>query len=235
MIRNEAALLKNCNIKNVGNQEDNLQIIDNSYAEVSEGAFSNTNMGPNDGDELASVVKGSTAIFYRQRFKNTRKSCFDSVVGDDYEIDISSLSAKFVECIFEDNSRRNPFGQLGQVRLHRCLIKNWGTKEYFNVKSYGIRAGKHAQVMASDCIFIQRPFSYFFNRNFISDIIYQETPYLLPPGWMRGAYADWGGQIKLYNCYKNRSWIWLQNHKGSYMSKEKAIELETYLEKVVPH
>lgn len=154
------------------------------------------------------------------------------VLGDDEKNDYSSLKTLFYECIFENNSRRNPFIQYGQSRLYKCLIKNWGIPETFFIKSHGLRAGKHAQVMATDCLFIQKGFFECLNKYTITDIFHQDFPIL--PGFMKAAYANYGGQIKLYNCYKNRWWLYTKNHIGKYMNKNEAIELEKYLEKIVP-
>ena len=179
--------------------------------------------------ELVSVGEGANIYFYRCRFQNSDRGI---LIGSNEhrEETHSSISATFVECVFEDIGKWNPFARYGQIRLFRCLVKNWGKPGFSS--SDGFLVGKHAQGLAGSCVFIQKPLLSCLNKGTLQEM-FRGFP-LLVPGFAKAAHAEYGGQIRLYNCYKNRWWLYIKNHYGKYMTQEEATELETHIESVVP-
>lgn len=198
-------------------------------------SFTQKGLSPTQCDELASLIYGARAVFYRCRFSFNGKGVLVGS-GDTDAYDLFATHVLFHQCIFEGCSRRNPFIQVGQGVVSECLIKNWGIDDTFHVKSFGIRAGSKAQVIVRNCVFEQESlFSCASRKNAFSDMT---NHYLFPifagPGFRRAAYADLGGSIKCYHCYKNRPWLYVQNHCGPWMSEVEAQSLSVYLDRVVP-
>lgn len=179
-------------------------------------------------DELGSIVNGADVIFYNCVFSRNGKG-FLQGSGDSDILDCrKGQKTVFYKCYFKNNSRRNPFIQSGQSFIKKCVIENWGHPAYFDEKSYGIRIGKYAQAMIVDTVFIQDTLGKCLTRgNLLKDIFNQ---YFLPfcwlsPGFRNAAYADVGGQIVMYNCYRNRRWLYFENHRGPYMTEDYADQL----------
>lgn len=223
----ETVQIDNCRIVLSKNGKTNIRCYGNGVFIVSNSVLSSDADVPDS--ELITIEEGANVYFYRCRFQNSGKGV---LIGSDnqWSKEHGSISATFVECLFEDIGKWNPFGKYGQIRLFRCLIKNWGGRF---IGSDGFRVGKHAQGLAGNCVFVQKPLLSCLNRNIIQDMLFQGFPFLIP-GFAKAAYAEYGGQIRLYNCYKNRWWLYLKNHYGRYMSQEEAKELESYIETVTP-
>ena len=225
---NKSLFIENAYITVMNKDVDALQIngqnsvlIKNYYADA-------IIQDPTYGDELASAVNGADVIFYNCVFSRNGKG-FLQGSGDSDILDCrKGQKTVFYKCYFKNNSRRNPFIQSGQSFIKKCVIENWGHPAYFDEKSYGIRVGKYAQAMIVDTVFIQDTLGKCLTRgNLLKDIFNQ---YFLPfcwlsPGFRNAAYADVGGQIAMYNCYRNRRWLYFENHRGPYMTKDYADQL----------
>lgn len=216
-----------------GDGTDGIQLNGNDFYMVKNCVIHRNGSDPTSADESASGINGADVIFYRCRFRDNGKGYLQGT-GETNDFDLLlGQRAIFYECIFENNSRRNPFIQVGQGYLIRCLVKNWG--KCFHEKSFGARAGSCGQLLVVDSIFEQENFLTCLKRfHTLKDTFGQ---YLWPlfgvPGFMRGAYADIGGHVITRNCYKNRWWIYLQNRQGK-MSYNKMFSLKTHLETNVP-
>lgn len=212
---------------------DGLQINGNGFVYVKNVVIDRDGRDPRLADELASVVNGGDVIFYNCRFKGSCKGYLQGTGDDNLGELLKGQRVMFNRCIFENNSRRNPFIQVGQGYLINCLIKNWGRN--FHEKSHGIRAGSWGQVIAVNCIFEQESFLTCIKRwHTLRDIFWQQFDGLIGiPGFMRGAYADPGGHVQCVNCHKNRWWIHLENTFGKMDTTTMQL-LKHQLEQEVP-
>lgn len=226
--------------KDISNWEipegDGICIVGARRVHVANSVISRTGLDPKTADELASAVKGADVIWYRCRFKDNGKGVLIGSGDTDLSDLLSGQRSLFYECIFEGNSRRNPFVQIGQGYLINCLVRNWGRPETFHEKSFGVRAGAKAQVTVTNTVFIQDDlWSCLTRGNLFADIFHQYFwPFWYGPGFRRAAYADLGGHIQCYHCYKNRPWLKIENHRDDYMTENEAIELMIHLESNVP-
>lgn len=230
-------VIKDVSIGNwAGDQNDGICIVGKRRVHVSNSVIYRTGMNPKDADELASAVQGADVIWYRCRFKDNGKGVLVGSGDTDLEDLITGQRSLFYECVFEGNSRRNPFVQIGQGYMINCLVRNWGRPNTFHEKSFGARAGSKAQLIISNTVFIQDDLTTCLTRgNFFSDIFNQYFwPFWYGPGFRRAAYADWGGHIQCYHCYKNHRWLKIENHRGKYMTDQAASKLIEHLSEVVP-
>lgn len=226
-------VIENCIFeKMVGPTMDGITISGSQYVLVKNCTFDNTlGQSPKAMDELASVVNGGRAIFYRCKFQDNGKAVLIGS-GDTNRSDRSlGQHAIFYECLFQNVSRRSVFAQIGQVEMIRCVVENWGVPKYFHSKSYGCRAGDWGQLMLQDCVFLQEDLWTCLKRgNLLRDTFgHYFWPLPLMPGFARAAYADRKGQIVAYHCYKNHPWLYIQNHRGDYMDEVTAMLLRDYL------
>lgn len=175
------------------------------------------------GDECASIVNGADFIFKDCVFSYNGKGVLQGSGDSNLEDIARGTRSIFYNCLFLDNSRRNPFIQSGQSLIINCGVMYWG-RSNFHEKSFGIRVGKNAQVTVINTVFLQDSFMECIKRfHTFKDTFGQYFwPFWIGPGFRRAAYADWGGQIVCYNCYKNRKWLHIQNHRGKYMSEDEA-------------
>lgn len=208
---------------------DGIHISGNGFGYVKNLIISREGMDPYLADELASVVEGGDVIFHNCYFSGSGKGYLQGSGDSNYADLLKGQRVVFSECIFENCSRRNPFVQIGQGYLINCWIKNWGRN--FHEKSFGIRAGKYGQVMAVNCIFEQEKFLTCLKRGTTLKDTFKQ--YFLPlfgvPGFMRGAYSDFGGHVRTINCYKNRWWIHLEHREG----KMDQMEMITLKQKLI--
>ena len=227
----DTLIVRNCRILNVADEkEDGIQMLGSGVAHIEKCYVSNKNSSPDSMDELVSVVQGADVIFDHCYFDHGGKAALIGS-GDTIGADYRSLRATFNNCVFDGCCRRNVYAQYGQTNMYRCWVRDWGIPETFYIKSSGARAGKHGQLMLSECIFTQRPFWECVNKNIFSDIVHQYRHWWYP-GFMKAVYAEFGGQVKAYNCYKNRWWLTFSNHTAP-MSKDSAEVLMQYLQENV--
>lgn len=228
VITESSQLLDSSSINSATEATDNLMISGDCKVFVSKFFGDNSEIQDTTKvDEITSIINGADVVFYQCVFSNNGKGILIGS-GDSPDKDFKSLRVSFIECIFENNSRRSPFAQFGQVHLYRCWIKNWGIPETFHEKSYGFRVGSWGQGFAYQCVFTQRPFFQCLNKNFFKDWFAQQLPNFIP-GFILAAYSDFGGQIRLRECFKNRWWLRFQGHRGKKMSKKFANSLIEYL------
>lgn len=229
-------IVRDCTFKNMeGDVEDGITCINPQVTIISNCLFTREGKDPTTADELASVVQGADVLFYRCYFKCNGKGVLVGSGDTDLTDLLTGQRVIFYECIFENVCRRNPFAQIGQVYLIRSIVKNWGTKEYFHAKSYGARAGYMGQLIVKDTVFKQESLWNCLKRGTLLKDIFGHYLYhlFLVPGFARAAYADCHGQIACYNCYKNRWWLYIENHRTKYMSKDSAELFESYLYETV--
>lgn len=185
---------------------------------INECVIDNIGVKPNDYDEGVALVNAPIVEFNRCRFANLGKACL--VGNGDYVEQDKKLRVIFNDCIFENCGRRGPFIQYGYAELNNCLIKNWGPSDYFYLKSFGLRVGKKAQCVVNNTVFWQDHF-YPGLKNFITDIVSQYDPVLIP-GNFRAAYAETGGELTLNNCYFNSHWLYTRGKINGYMDPDGA-------------
>lgn len=231
-----ATHIKNCYIHGfTGDTTDGLQLNGNLCGIAEHVRIDNSSLASDAGDECASIVNGADFLFVNCLFSNNGKGVLQGS-GDSNIADIrNGTRSIFYNCVFLNNSRRNPFIQSGNSLIIECLIANWGRS--FHEKSFGIRAGKNAQVTVIDSVFVQDSLGECIKRGHtLKDTFgHYFWPFWIGPGFRRAAYADWGGQIVCYNCYKNRNWLYLKNHRGKYMDKDEASAIVNKLKnKVYP-
>jgi len=217
--------IENAYVTNIDNEKDGIRIEGQNSALVNKLYVDGILSDHKEVDELGSIVRGADVVFINCVFSRNGKG-FLQGSGDSDILDCrKGQRTVFYKCYFKYNSRRNPFIQSGQSFIKKCVIEGWGHPAYFDEKSYGIRVGKYGQATVTDSVFIQYDLRSCLTRgNLLKDIFNQ---YFLPffwlsPGFRNAAYADHGGQIAMYNCYKNRNWLYLENHRGPYMIKEDA-------------
>lgn len=217
------------NLDFAGPAFDGLQINGDITAFVNNFIASNTHVEPDAGDECASVVNGADVIFTNCVFADNGKAVLQGSGDSNLEDIRRGTRTIFYNCIFMNCSRRSPFINAGQSLVIDSLVMNWG--KHFHEKSFGIRAGSHAQITVIGTIFLQESLSKCIKRGhlFKDTFGHYFWPFWIGPGFRRAAYADWNGQIVCYDCYKNRSWLYLKNHRGRYMDKDDA---ETLLNKL---
>ena len=188
-------------------------------------------------DEAVAVTYGSSCTFERCVIRNASKLCLigsgdEKVRHREYDKKVS-----FYYCILENFGRRGVEAQSGmQVTMMNCLIKNWGSKDYFDVRNFASWSHDEAVIRAYNCIFMQdsffRPIKQFFKDlgNHIGQTrkdegikaLFKPSTYRL--GVRRGLVATDTGKVYASGCYKNHWWIHLDNHADP-MEKDKADEL----------
>lgn len=196
---------------------------------------------PDDIDEAFSVTYGSSALVERCVIRGASKLILCGS-GDKNVAEVEKYkTVEFDSCILEDFGRRGPEVQAGmQVIMRKCLIRNWGSTDYFDVRSFGAWAHHEGSITAVNCIFIQE--NTIFSKNFFVDLVShvgqavndEGLLALLKPstylsGICRGLTATCGGKVAALSCYKNRWWVKMEGAKGR-MSEGDAEELETWLE-----
>ena len=222
-MKNNVIITKSCTIENEtfsdwsNSSIDGLKIDgefdENLTVHVNNCTFTRENLDPAEADELCSVICGGKAYFNNCVFKCSGKGVLIGT-GSDNELDKDTIYVEFHNCIFEDLSRRHPYVNAGTVKLFNCTIKNWGKDQYFHEKSAGVRGGSDAKIELYNCKFEQESFWTCFRRkNKWKDIFNQYLFPFLYFGFMRGAYAEKGGKIKIENCTKNHWWIILRETK----------------------
>lgn len=196
---------------------------------------------PDDVDEAFSVTYGSSALVERCVIRGAGKLI---LCGSGDKEQAENEKFKFVEfdsCILEDFGRRGPEVQAGmQVIMRKCLVRNWGSTDYFNVRNFGAWAHNGGSITAVNCIFIQE--NSIFSKNFFADLVSHVgqavndegllallNPSTYVPGICRGLTATCGGKVSALSCYKDHWWISVQNANGK-MDAEDAKELIDSLE-----
>lgn len=142
-------------------------------------------------DELASVVKGATNIwFVKCTFKDNDKGVLCGTGDSTDFIKEQNQCVVFNGCVFDEVSRRSPYFRYGSVVMKDCYIKNWKG----GYKTYGARFQDAKSVKLIGVHFIQDKFR------------------IEPLNWLRGG-GCWKGIINensnIYreNVTKNKWWI----------------------------
>ncbi len=218
-----------------GKDTDGVTLKGPGFSYIQNAVIDREGCNPATADELISNIHGGDVIFYRCRFRDNGKGYLQGS-GDATPAELlSGQRSIFYECIFDSNSRRNPFIQVGQGYMIRCLVKDWGMN--FHEKSYGCRAGSYGQLMVINSVFMQPTLKDCLRRwHFLRDTFCQMYlwHHKFRPGFALGAFADPGGHVMCYNCYANRPWIYLENHRDP-MDMNEALLLVDELEVNVPY
>ena len=144
-------------------------------------------------------------------------------------------------CILQNNCRRCPEAQYGYgVYMFRCMVRNWGKGDRFDVRAFGAWAHSDGFIFAQNCVFWQDTFSnghlwedlknhagQAWNDRSLNPLDY------ITPGMCRGLTAGPGGKVVASNCWKNHPWIRIEGHKGPYMPTEDAYKLIAELEQLL--
>jgi len=119
------------------------------------------------------------------------------------------------------------------ITMRNCWIHNWGTT--FDVRAFGAWAHRDAIIEAHNCVFTQDSFFRLPLKTMLEDLgnhigqAWKDKSWKLRdwimPGITRGLTCSSTGYVEAKNCYKNKWWIQIENHKGPYMSKIEAEEL----------
>lgn len=194
--------------------------------------FTNAGHPGDQADELASVVRGATAVFERCCFENNGKAVLLST-GDavDIEGDMQHLSAFFQNCIFWRCSRRNILAQCNfYAEMLNCLVESWGWN--FHEKSYGARSSDHGKLCVRNSLFYQEDFLSCIFRDVLKgsllmDMFRNSFPW--HPGFMRAGTTDNGGTMLWDHNYCNRWWLTHPKHVDKPMNKDVAEDLYEHL------
>lgn len=223
--------VNNCKVTNfVGDSVDGFHLEGTGSAYVERLYVSRHGQQPDLADESASIVNGVDVIFVDCVFTDNGKG-FLQGSGDTNLLDLcKGQRSLFYHCYFKNNSRRCPYINAGQCYILNCVVENWGISSTFHEKSFGIRAGKYAQVTVANTAFFQEDLRTCLRRGtFLKDTFGQYFLPFIGPGFRRAAFADMGGSIQCTNCYTNRNWLYLENHYGPTMPEEEALRLREEL------
>ena len=101
-------------------------------------------------DEAVGVTWGSRALFRRCRIRGAGKLLLcGSGDADKLAVERGRVVI-FEDCILEDFGRRGPEAQSGmRVILRRCLIRNWGEPERFDVRAFAAWAHHGGRIEAT--------------------------------------------------------------------------------------
>lgn len=187
-------------------------------------------------DEAISGVNGAKVIIRRCLIIGAKKALLAG--NGDYPLtDLVEGRWLIEDSILWECGRRCPEAQDGvRVIMKRCWIHNFGKR--FDERAFGAWSHLGAEIYAEDCLFTQSNGIFGLGvittiKDIISHIgqsvnmyglraLFKGRTYL--PGICRGLTADEGGKVIGNNCYKNRSWIVLDN--TTYMSDEEANKLK---------
>lgn len=187
---------------------------------------------PDDVDESFSVTYGSSAFVERCVIRGAGKLILCGSGDENVAETEKYKTVEFDSCILEDFGRRGPEVQAGmQVVMRKCLIRNWGSTDYFDVRSFGAWAHHEGSITAVNCIFIQE--NPIFSKNFFADLVNHVgqavndegllallKPSTYAPGICRGLTATCGGKVSALGCYKNCWWMSVQNADGKMNAEE---------------
>lgn len=196
-------------------------------------------------DEAIDGVEGAKINLRRCLFINCEKTLLAGN-GDYPEQDAAGAQWDIEDCFFLNSGRRCPDAQDGtKVSMRRCWVHNWG--QAFDERAFGAWARTGASIQAQDCLFTQSGsvlslglcrtivdiFSHVGNcMNMYGPLqIFNPDSYL--PGVCRGFTADSGGTVRAQNCYRNKSWIHVDNC-SNFISAEQAMGIVQILEQRLP-
>lgn len=150
------------------------------------------------------------------------------------------------DCVILGSGRRCPEVQDGvSLTMRRCWIHDWG--RHFDTRAFGAWAHRGGRIIAEDCLFTQSSGLLGLGlRNTVVDLANhigqavndEGLPALLRPrtylpGICRGLTADTGGFVLATRCYRNRSWIRLENC-DPYISRSEAITIVEHIDATLP-
>ena len=199
-------------------------------------------------DEAVGITWGSLALFRRCRIRGAGKLLLCGS-GDADKLAVERGRAViFEDCILEDFGRRGPEAQSGmRVILRRCLIRNWGEPERFDVRAFAAWAHHGGCIEAYDCVFDQPRFWRGWRlmaRDWLAHLgqAWNDEGLrgpLRPANWLpgvcRGLTATAGGHVRAENCRATRWWIRLEGHHGPRMSRAEAQALMDELADKLPY
>ena len=176
---------------------------------------------------------------------------FDSVIigsikallcgnGDFTEEDKRNGEWRIDKCFMLNCGRRLPEVQSTKVTMTDSWIHNFGAA--FDVRTFAAWVHSGGELTIKNCIFTQSSFFHSGIINFFKDMgnhigeAFNELKTgetklrdFVLMGACRGATSTKSGILNVDNCYKNKSWIFLENCKN-YMSKQKAITIVKEIE-----
>lgn len=230
----EDCIIENCSFINCRINNDDILKIWNSSTNVliKNCIFDQSNIDPYSYDEAISLLLGPTVIFENCVFKNIGKTILCGN-GDYSEEDEKTLNVKFINCLFDGCSRRNPYFRYGKLLIENCKFYNWGRT--FHTKSHAIRISNNCDAEIKNCYFHMDKIIQTNLKNFIIDWFHQisretfgETAkekisnlqiiksiilnpikflsYCLP-GACKGISIENTAKCKKNNCSKNKWWI----------------------------
>ncbi len=187
--------------------------------------FTNEGANPLQADELLDISGGAKVTIRHCEFRMNGLGILIGNSADDADMENKKLGLNVLMeyCYLHDMSRRFPRIHGGTLRMHHCLIENWGLPNTFHEKSFGVRVGPKAKGYIDWCIFKQPSMWAFMNANRFQD----------PFGPRLGAYSDDGNGVKASNCYKNHWWINVENCNG-WLDKQVAYDLEKEIKANLP-
>ena len=189
-------------------------------------------------DEAVGVTWGSRALFRRCVIRGAGKLLLcGSGDADKLAVERGKVVI-FEDCILEDFGRRGPEAQsCMRVILRRCLIRNWGKTERFDVRAFAAWAHHGGRIEAYACVFDQPRFWHGWRlmaRDWLAHLGQAWNDeglrgLLRPANWLpgvcRGLTATAGGHVRAADCRATRWWIRLEGRHGPRMSREDAAAL----------
>ena len=150
------------------------------------------------------------------------------------------------DCVIMDAGRRCPEVQDGvELTMRRCWVHNWGRR--FDVRAFAGWAHRGGKIVAEDCLFTQEDGLFSLGlrdtmidlANHVGQAINDQglaallrlRTYL--PGVCRALTSDTGGLALATRCYRNRSWIQLENC-DPYLSRAEAIKIAERIDAAMP-
>lgn len=206
-------------------------------------------------DEALGITKGSSGevnnCIIRGAAKLVLCGCGDA---DKVHLETGKV-VTFNNCILEDFGRRGPEVQDGmKIILNDCLIRNWGTVDRFDVRSFGAWAHHEGKIIANNCVFQQTKlkytlseFKYFildkinhigqaYNDEGLKGLFKRKT---WKSGLLWGLVATSNGYVEANNCWKSNNNILLENSKNELSDEEgmtlliKLIKIRSEIKKAV--
>lgn len=195
----------------------------------------------NTQDEVLSSVDGASVTLKGVLILGGIKAILAG--NDDHPINDSKFGRwELEDCIIIGSGRRCPEVQDGvKLSMKRCWIHDWG--QTFDVRAFGAWAHRGGCIVAEDCVFTQSSGRLGLGlRNTLVDLgnhvgqafndhgwkaLFQPGTYQL--GISRGLTSDSGGSILATRCYRNHSWIRVDNC-AEFLSYEEASKIIAQIE-----
>lgn len=215
---------------------DGLGIWDGGYHRIHNCTIDMTN--EDECDEACAVTYGSEAEFSYCHIRGAGKLILCGSGDAQAAEKEPSKTVTFNNCIFEDFGRRGPEVQCGMsVVMNDCLIRNWADPKHYDKRSFGAWAHKGGKIEAIGCVFWQDTYRFKAKDicHHVGQAIHEQgikalfKPSSYVSGCRRGLTATDGGEVRARGCFKNQSWIILENSDDE-MSREEAIALISHLE-----